>query len=344
MINYKTAGIFRYKENIIRITLITITSLSIFYLIFFAVFKLIFPMFFTLFLCMVYIASAVFLFGKIRLHIFIYILLAVASAHIILASLFIMPNRTGLHYIFIAFGPIVHTVMEDGHRLRKFLISFLSLVLMLLFEFLIKPLGESGFSAGTVELLRIVTLCGTYMLIIIPISLFSRQIRYNERSFYSKSIQDPLTELFNREFLRVIINRVHERSVRYKHSYVIMLIDIDFFKKVNDNFGHNAGDSVLIKFSNLLKSSIRKIDFAIRYGGEEFLLILPETNLKGGLIMAERIREKTEKMDTGLDSLNITVSLGLAEGPQNLDSPELIKAADKKLYLAKKNGRNRIEV
>ena len=161
------------------------------------------------------------------------------------------------------------------------------------------------------------------------------------------SITDSLTNLYNRQFLDSRLSKEFARVLRTHESFTIIMADIDFFKKINDTHGHQKGDWVLKQFSNILLSCIREADFASRYGGEEFVITLPTTNLKGGIKLAEKIRSTVEKsltLDEGDNRRPVTVSLGVASlQNSNYKNPdELLKAADDALYRAKQSGRNQV--
>ena len=157
---------------------------------------------------------------------------------------------------------------------------------------------------------------------------------------------DSLTGLYNRKVLQQRLEDEIQRANRYKHPLSIFMMDIDHFKQVNDTFGHNAGDEVLIEFARLLQSSIRQTDYAARYGGEEFIVILPETELTKAVDLAERLREKIAENIAVINNerLNITVSMGVATFPVHaLSWQELLEKADMAMYAAKKSGRNCVQ-
>ncbi|MDH5389090.1 MAG: diguanylate cyclase [Gammaproteobacteria bacterium] len=159
--------------------------------------------------------------------------------------------------------------------------------------------------------------------------------------------QDSLTGILNRrEFDRRFSNEL-SRAVRYKHDLSLIMIDIDLFKQVNDKHGHLTGDYVLQTFATLVEKTIRDIDQFSRYGGEEFVLILPEVGREGARILAERIRTLVEGTSFGEadgEPVHITISAGIACYPNNGTSEkEIIDSADKMLYQAKHSGRNRVD-
>lgn len=160
---------------------------------------------------------------------------------------------------------------------------------------------------------------------------------------------DPLTGALNRYALDEDISMEFSRSKRYKRPLAFIMADIDFFKKVNDTYGHAAGDEVLRAFVALVQKTLRDVDNVYRYGGEEFALVLPETDGEGGMIAAERLRKNIEKFtlkhktDSSLQ-ISITVSFGVASYAEgDADYKVIIERADTALYRAKGAGRNRVE-
>ena len=155
---------------------------------------------------------------------------------------------------------------------------------------------------------------------------------------------DSLTGLNNRRCFDDIMNKESERAERYHHPTSLIMLDLDHFKKVNDNFGHQTGDQVLRILGKILLEEVRQCDTPCRYGGEEFAIILPETELGKAIKIAERIRQTIEQENIVTHNnihLKITASLGIASTEEN-QSIDLIEAADQALYHAKKSGRNRL--
>ena len=161
------------------------------------------------------------------------------------------------------------------------------------------------------------------------------------------SITDGLTKLYNHRYLQDELARAFEESQRYQRPLSLAIIDIDFFKKVNDSYGHAVGDEVLKGVAKIFQESIRATDLAARYGGEEFAVMMPETELDDAITFAEKIRMLIEvaAMRTSVGPLHITVSVGVAAVPRTKihTAKELIVAADKALYRAKRNGRNQVQ-
>jgi len=155
---------------------------------------------------------------------------------------------------------------------------------------------------------------------------------------------DELTEVGNRRSFDLRLREEISRSSRFGHTFSLLMIDIDGFKKFNDEFGHPKGDSVLRALGALMRSASREGDVPCRVGGEEFAFILPETGKTDGLVFAERFCRRVESSVMAPDSLNpITVSIGLAAFPGDGRNPdEIVWAADEALYESKRAGRNRV--
>ena len=160
------------------------------------------------------------------------------------------------------------------------------------------------------------------------------------------AITDPLTELFNRRRFETSIDNEFKRTMRYMSPNSCLMVDIDHFKRINDEYGHHTGDVVLKEIAQVIKSCIREIDMLARWGGEEFIVLLPETKKDDALKVALRILNVISSHSFSQITRQLTVSIGLACVPDpSIDTAEkLIQAADFAMYEAKNNGRNRIEV
>ena len=161
------------------------------------------------------------------------------------------------------------------------------------------------------------------------------------------SITDGLTKLHNHRHFQDELARAFEESQRYQRPLSLVIVDLDFFKKVNDTYGHAIGDEVLKTVARIFQDTIRSTDLAARYGGEEFGLMLPETELNDAIAFAEMIRATIEAspVQSSVGVIPVTVSIGVATVPHTRipSAKELIVAADKALYRAKKNGRNQVQ-
>ncbi|MFQ5935411.1 MAG: diguanylate cyclase [Acidiferrobacterales bacterium] len=169
------------------------------------------------------------------------------------------------------------------------------------------------------------------------------------KAFQALAIRDQLTGLFNRRYFDEAIAAEVARASRYSRDLSIIFLDVDFFKKYNDQYGHQHGDMVLKKISQIVKENIRQIDIATRYGGEEFVVILPETPKADAYTVAEKIRQVVEETAaSAVGSRNataITVSAGVASlGQDSMNAHQLIAKADQAVYEAKRTGRNAVRL
>ncbi len=169
-------------------------------------------------------------------------------------------------------------------------------------------------------------------------------IAISNAQLYELAITDSLTKLFIRRHFEFLFESEIKRSARYKHHISLLIMDIDNFKSINDNYGHQAGDEMLKKISQVILATIRKIDMASRYGGEEFALILPETNKEHARKISERLRQKIAdisiKVKGGVE-VRPTISIGIASYPVDAEEKgTLVGHADEALYFAKKMGKN----
>lgn len=176
-------------------------------------------------------------------------------------------------------------------------------------------------------------------------SIYQERLQETKRQLEEISVRDGLTQLFNRKYLEDSLRSEFTRVRRYGGQLSILLIDIDFFKDINDTYGHPTGDAVLIHLSGILTENLRASDVAGRYGGEEFAIVLPQTDTPGALTVTERIRTRiaSAPVEHDDDIVNFTISIGVSTLDDAVADPEaLIKNADLALYRAKENGRDQI--
>lgn len=157
---------------------------------------------------------------------------------------------------------------------------------------------------------------------------------------------DDLTGLLNRRRMSEVVQAERERCVRSRRPLVLALLDLDFFKLVNDRYGHAAGDAVLCAFAGRVLDNLRSTDVLARWGGEEFLLLLPETSLDGALVLLERVRREVAELcvETANGEIRLTVSIGVAAGRVQETMEQVLEHADEALYQAKAQGRDRVVV
>jgi diguanylate cyclase (GGDEF)-like protein len=179
------------------------------------------------------------------------------------------------------------------------------------------------------------------------VNLLGKKIRKLEAELEAakqESKEDFLTKLYNKRALDEFMEIKEAEFKRYGHNFSVIMFDLDHFKNVNDNYGHDAGDAVLSAFAKILKKEARSVDIVGRFGGEEFLAILSETDTKGGVMFAQKVRKHVQKarfMYKG-ERIEVTVSSGVSERKKHINLQAVIKAADDFLYKSKKNGRNQV--
>ena len=180
------------------------------------------------------------------------------------------------------------------------------------------------------------------MLLFIMLVVFTVYYRISQKKIEMMATRDSLTGVYTRGMLFTILESEYERFKRYKKPFCLVMVDVDHFKQINDTQGHATGDIVLAGVARTMKKNIRNTDSVGRYGGEEFIILLPETGGNEALVVVEKIRQKIASREF-YSSGRVTVSCGIAEMDETAASVEdLISAADKKMYRAKQSGRDRV--
>jgi two-component system, cell cycle response regulator len=176
---------------------------------------------------------------------------------------------------------------------------------------------------------------------------YTERLRDNVQASIEMAITDALTGLFNRRYMETHLSALVEQAANRGKPISVLVVDIDFFKSINDGHGHDAGDDVLREFALRIRKSIRNIDLACRYGGEEFVIVMPETDMGVATMVAERLRRRIASepfaIQQGAGSLEVTISIGIAAlGAPGDNATAILKRADQALYRAKRDGRNRV--
>jgi diguanylate cyclase (GGDEF)-like protein len=181
---------------------------------------------------------------------------------------------------------------------------------------------------------------------LLRIKALADELERAKRELEQLAVTDQLTSLPNRRHLNVELEREFNRSKRYGHPLSVLMLDIDHFKQVNDAHGHQSGDRVLVLAGEVLRQSVRNTDICGRFGGEEFMVLAPETGYETVTVVAERIRQnlKDRSRATGGEVPEVTISIGVAttEHPEVTTAEELVRHADQALYRAKHQGRDRV--
>jgi diguanylate cyclase (GGDEF)-like protein len=225
-----------------------------------------------------------------------------------------------------AFVPIILlTALEDLESKRRGMAAGAD-------DFLSKPVSPLELQIRVSSMLRI--------------KVLTDQLARANDQLAELAITDALTGLYNRRYLDQLLDREFARAKRYQRPLACLLLDIDHFKAVNDTHGHQVGDRVLVLLGEVLRKTLRNTDVPARFGGEEFMVLAPETNAEAGVIVAERLRTRIaeESAAAGGGIPRITVSIGIAttQHEQASSSGELVRLADEGLYRAKNAGRNRV--
>jgi len=244
-------------------------------------------------------------------------------------------HRTGIYWIFTY--PLL-TFFLKGNKVGiiwNFVFISVVLVLVILDYKNIVPIAFSHDEIRQAVL--------AYAIVMVLAYIFEEALlkSYNEVS--RLAVTDQLTGLYNRYYIFNRLNEEIKRAKRYGKNFCVILLDVDNFKNINDEFGHDVGDFVLFEVGEVLRNITRSVDTVGRLGGEEFIVICPNTDIVGGKIIAEKIRRSIEELHIP-DVGKITVSLGVAEFTGNETAHELIKSADLALYKAKRSGKNRVEL
>jgi len=175
---------------------------------------------------------------------------------------------------------------------------------------------------------------------------YAERLRDNVQLSIEMAITDALTGLYNRRYMETHVGTLVDQAVARGKPLSVLILDIDYFKSINDTHGHDAGDDVLQDFAIRIRKSIRGIDLACRYGGEEFVVVMPETDLAVATMVAERLRRRIASepfpIQKGARMIEVTISIGIAALGPNDDAAAVIKRADQALYRAKRDGRNRV--
>lgn len=185
------------------------------------------------------------------------------------------------------------------------------------------------------------------------VQYITRMIRFasiaiENSNLYWQATTDRMTKLYSHHYFEKALDDEVNRTLRYGTTFSLIMLDIDHFKKLNDTYGHLQGDIVIKKIAKILLDSVRNIDICSRYGGEEFAVIIPEIDIEGAAVVAERLRKSVEEYPflREKDRIKVTISVGVTEfNPESMRSPsEVVAAADRALYQSKELGRNRVTV
>ena len=174
----------------------------------------------------------------------------------------------------------------------------------------------------------------------------TKKLEETQKELIEQANRDPMTKLYNRRYFNEVIKQLIQISQREETSLSIMIIDIDNFKNINDSYGHQIGDDVINNLADIFRNTVRTSDISIRFGGEEFIIVLPNTNIENGLIISEKVRTSVEESTTEVENnikIKFTISIGLSlinQDDKNIENA--LRKADKALYKSKQNGKNQV--
>ncbi len=275
-------------------------------------------------------------------------LFSVYLTHIFLYSAILFSKSSGFHFFFFILAPIVILLFNKNELVPKIVFTFLAAFLF----FLAEIMPDSGFtipiSDADNQILYYISIITCFGGLVVVTGIFDHEINALELKLSHLATIDPLTQIFNRRQLFVLLERQLDLNQRYNTIFSVILLDIDFFKKINDTFGHKCGDEALIWISQNISGNIRDSDIFARYGGEEFCIVLPGTPGKIALSVSEKLRSGIEKQtfqSKAGHTIPITVSCGVCTMSEAVkDCQAMIHYADTALYRAKENGRNRSDI
>lgn len=276
---------------------------------------------------------------KARISFFI-----VICTQLLLITIFFLSIKSGIHYYYFLIPPTAYLVFRKEKKLR-FIISLIALFLLILCHFYGKSYYMLDLTDDILNIIYVSTLIILFSVLIILFNTFSEEIRKKEDKLEHLSKTDFLTNILNRRAFYTKSNEMIKLSERYSYKIGLLIFDIDYFKNINDKYGHDIGDLVLIELCKNVSKSIRDTDYFGRFGGEEFIILLPNISKKELLYFAEKIRVIVEDIkikNLEAEDISFTISIGVTilQKDDNLDS--LIKRADLAMYKAKNEGRNRV--
>lgn len=221
------------------------------------------------------------------------------------------------------------------------LITFLEIALIGAFYFYLASKDNMDYSFA--EFTNIMVYFSPFILIAYFTTMLASDVNYGRKMFKALSETDEMTNLLNKRSFSPMFNKAAEIAVKYTHPLSVMMIDADNLKGINDQYGHKAGDRLILTIASTIQDSLRTSDVICRYGGDEFIALLPQLPADRALEAGERLRSAVENtsFDVGGERISCTVSIGIATYPDDVaDVNELLDRADETLYLSKKSGRN----
>lgn len=277
---------------------------------------------------------------KAKISFFLVLLL-----QLFIVVVFFLSSKSGIQYYYYLIPPTAYLMFNKERKLR-FIISAISFLLLILCHLLGTRYNILDLSDNILNILNVGTIIIIFFVFIILFNTFLGEITKREEALNELSKTDYLTKILNRRAIYSKANKMIKYSERYGNNIGLLIFDIDYFKNINDKYGHDIGDLVLVELSKELSKSIRTTDYFGRFGGEEFIILLPNISKKELLLFAEKIRIIVENIkinNLGTKDIMFTISIGATVLLKNDDLESLIKRADEAMYNAKESGRNMVK-
>jgi diguanylate cyclase (GGDEF)-like protein len=275
------------------------------------------------------------------------IFIAVMS-HAFVLSTYIFTSASGFHFYYLLLPSCLFLMFDDKEKFEKLLLMGLGLTLFFLCENYDNVAPLVSISATAEKIIFSSTILVVMSEIYLITYIFSNAITRNEQLLHKMAAKDWLTGLNNRGMFVEIAQKLIKHALRYDKPLSVLMLDIDYFKKINDTHGHIVGDQVLKKIAHTLQTGIRGSDTLARYGGEEFVIILPETEGVDAFEFAQNLRKSIEITPVLIEknqTIPCSVSVGVAQIEAKIDNlDELIRCADIAMYKAKESGRNKVNI
>jgi len=272
----------------------------------------------------------------------------VLMLHLFICTNLYVTKASGFHLYYFLVPTGAFLLFEFKDKAEKIILSIIAITLMVYCENTLNTAPLIILTDEMNNLLYQSVIITNMIEVIIVIVIFNNQLEKNEAKLTLQATTDSLTKIANRHYFFEQGNSLMEQSNNNHRPFTVILLDFDFFKRINDMYGHAAGDLCLIEITKIIHQLCRKQDLFARIGGEEFAIVLPETTAKEANSIAERMREMIEQHKipvVGEQSFTCTVSFGIADKSSHSTTLKtLLLQADKALYLAKEQGRNRVKI
>jgi len=259
---------------------------------------------------------------------------------------YLFPKSTFFHIYFLVGIPLIYMLFTRQQKINRLIYSAISIILLFAIElwgFNINPVNIE-LSTDMLHLIKNANIISSVAVLSVTIFLFTNMMEKAEEKALLNSIKDHLTQLYNRRYFFEAATKMITKSRINNEPLSVAFLDLDYFKTINDEYGHYIGDQVLIVVSDLLKDNIKSNDLVARIGGEEFAILFDNTSSTHAVAKAEFIRQAVLLAEIPSTSKTISVSIGISELEEDDESiNQLLKRADNALYQAKENGRNRVE-